>query len=75
MLKSMILVNCSMFADIDNIERFKPFFLSCMGEEQIEVEFLDEQEKKKCVTLASMGNGYEYLYKTRLRRQTSLIIR
>ena len=53
-----------MFADTENIERFKPFCLSCMGEKQIEAEFLDEQKKRKSVTLASMGNGYKYLYNT-----------
>lgn len=63
-MKYIIPVNCSRFADTENIERFKPFCLSCMGEKQIEVEFLDEQEKKKSVTLASMGNGYKYLYNT-----------
>lgn len=63
-MKYIISVNCSRFADAENIERFKPFFLACMGEEKVEVEFMDEQEKKKCVTLDSMGNGYEYLYKT-----------
>ena len=63
-MKYIIPVNCSRFADTENIERFKPFCLSCMGEKQIEAEFLDEQKKRKSVTLASMGNGYKYLYNT-----------
>lgn len=63
-MEYIIPVNCFMFADIENIERFKPFFLSCMGEEQMEVEFFDEQGNTKNVTLTSMGNGYPYLYRT-----------
>lgn len=63
-MEDIIPVNCFMFADAENIERFKPFFLSCMGEEKMEVEFLDEQGNSKDVTLDSMGNGYSYLYQT-----------
>lgn len=63
-MEYIIPVNCSMFADTENIERFKPFCLSCMGEEQIEVEFLDEQDNSKKVILDSMGNGYRYFYQT-----------
>ena len=60
----IIPVNCFMFADTDNIERFKPFFLSCIGEEQVNVSFVDKQGTVHNVTLDSMGNGYPYLYKT-----------
>ena len=60
----IIPVNCFMFADAENIERFKPFFLSCMGGEQINVSFIDKQGTVQNVTLDSMGNGYPYLYKT-----------
>lgn len=63
-IKLIIPVNCFMFADSENIKRFKPFCLSCMGEEQMEVEFQDEQGNNKSVTLQSMGNGYPYLYRT-----------
>ena len=35
-MEYIIPVNCFMFADTENIERFKLFFLSCMGEEKIE---------------------------------------
>lgn len=63
-MENLIAVNCSRFADSDNIERMKPIFLSCMGEEQISVEFQDEQGNAKEVTLQSMGNGYKYLYQT-----------
>lgn len=63
-IKTMLPVNCTMFADSENIERFKPFFLSCMGEESMEVGFLDAQGNEKSVTLQSMGNGYKYLYQT-----------
>lgn len=63
-IEYIIPVNCCMFADVENIERFKPFCLSCMGEEKIEVEFQDEQGNSKKVTLESMGNGYPYLYQT-----------
>lgn len=63
-MEYIIAVGCSGFADKENIERFKPFFLSCMGEEQLELEFIDEQGNKKEATLSTMGNGYEYLYRT-----------
>lgn len=63
-MKYIIPVNCFMFADSENIERFKPFCLSCMGEEQMEIEFLDKQGNSRKVTLDSMGNGYPYLYRT-----------
>lgn len=63
-MEYIIPVNCCMFADSENIERFKPFCLSCMGEEQMEVEFQDEQGNRRNVTLDSMGNGYPYLYQT-----------
>lgn len=63
-MEDIIPVNCFMFADAENIERFKPFFLSCTGEEKMQVEFLDQQGNSKDVTLDSMGNGYSYLYQT-----------
>lgn len=63
-MKNLIAINCSKFADSDNIERIKPFFLSCMGEEQTAVTFQDEQGNVKEVILQSMGNGYKYLYET-----------
>ena len=63
-MKKIIPVNCFMFADVENIERFKPIFLSCMGGKKMEIEFLNEKGKRKVVTLNSMGNGYPYLYKT-----------
>lgn len=63
-MEYIIPVNCFMFADTENIERFKPFFLSCMGEEKNEIEFIDNQGNSKNVTINSMGNGYPYLYKT-----------
>lgn len=63
-MENLIPVNCSMFADLDNIERMKPFFLSCMGDEQMEVTFVDEHGNIKNATLESMGNGYKYLYQT-----------
>lgn len=63
-LKYIIPVNCSMFADKENIERFKPFFLACMGDEKNEVEFIDEKGNVKKETLNTSGNGYEYLYHT-----------
>lgn len=63
-MENLIPVNCCMFADSDNIERMKPFFLSCMGDEQMEVTFVDEHGNIKNATLESMGNGYKYLYQT-----------
>lgn len=63
-MENLIPVNCSRFADTENMERFKPFLLSCMGDEKLELEFLDEEGNTKEVTLTSMGNGYKYLYQT-----------
>lgn len=63
-IESIIPVHCYMFADTENIERFKPFILSCMGEEKVEVEFVKEDGQIQEVTLETMGNGYSYLYHT-----------
>lgn len=63
-IKKLLPINCFMFAHKENIERFQPFYVACSGEKKVEVTFLNEQNVEKMVTLDSMGNGYEYLYKT-----------
>lgn len=63
-MDSIIPVNCFAFADSENIERFKPFFLSCQGDDEVKVQYLDEGGNVKEPVLSSCGNGYEYLYTT-----------
>ena len=58
---NLIPVECRPFADIDNVKRYAPFYLTCMGEEKVTVVYIDSEGIERTAELESTGNGYEYL--------------